>query len=516
MGYLRSQLEAALLTPVRAMRWSYLPLLMVYFAYGALGIIGIAQSFWVKSALTLTPAELAALGVWLTLPWTIKMVFGELVDSVPILGSQRRAYVFIGAGLTAAGLLLLAGAASKTITFASPDAIYVVASLLSVTGVVLQDVVADAMSTEVVPRVEADGTARPMADINRDLGMVQVLGRLALSIGIFAVAGLAGYLAEALSYATVFLIGLVVPLISISGALLVRLETSERRPIDWRILGGGLVFGCVVTALGFAQVPLGQEIVFAVSTTVIVVMLRRVTGEISAAARRHIFFAAIIIFLFRATPTVGEGYRWFTIDVLGFNESFYGVLGQTGAALGLAGAWLLSDAITRQPVARVLLWLTIVGAVLAVPTIMLVSGMYEWTDRLFGIGARSIAVIDAAASSPLAQISMIPLLTLIAVYAPSGHRATWFALMASLMNLALVAGELQTKYLNLIFHVDRGHYEQLLPLALVATAIGVCMPLAAILVFGSRISGDPPDGAKECGTGGTGAPRPAHSERASP
>ena len=43
---------------------------------------------------------------------------------------------------------------------------------------------------------------------------------------------------------------------------------------------------------------------------------------------------------------------------------------------------------------------------------------------------------------------MIPMLTLIALYAPAGHRATWFPLMASLMNLALVAGQLPTKYLN--------------------------------------------------------------------
>ena len=55
---------------------------------------------------------------------------------------------------------------------------------------------------------------------------------------------------------------------------------------------------------------------------------------------------------------------------------------------------------------------------------------------------------------------MIPLLTLIAIYAPASHRATWFALMASLMNLALTAGALGTKYLNLIFHVDRGSYGQ--------------------------------------------------------
>ena len=66
----------------------------------------------------------------------------------------------------------------------------------------------------------------------------------------------------------------------------------------------------------------------------------------------------------------------------------------------------------------------------------------------FGFGARAIALIDAAAASPFAQLSMIPLLTLIAYYAPPARRATWFALMASLMNMALVAGQLQTKYLN--------------------------------------------------------------------
>jgi hypothetical protein len=486
--YLWKQLEAAVLAPVRALRWSYLPLLMVYFAYGALGIISIAQSFWVKNALSMTPADLAALAVWLTLPWTVKMVFGELVDSVPIFGSQRRVYIFIGAALVAAGLLLLAGVAGGAITAIKPDTAYVVSSLLTVTGVVLQDVVADAMSTEVVVRKNPDGSARPESEINQDLGMVQVLGRLALSAGIFAVAGLAGVLAQIFSYQTVFLIGLIVPVISVSGALLVKLETTERRPIDWRILGGGLLFGLFVTVLGVVGVPFGQEIVFVVSMAVIIVMLSRVTSAISSENRKRIFFAAVIIFLFRSTPTLGEGYRWFTIDVLGFNESFYGVLQQTGAALGLIAAWLLSDAITRQPIARVLLWLTVAGAVLSIPTIMLVMGAHEWTDRVFGIGARSIALIDAAAASPLIQISMIPLLTLIAIHAPAGHRATWFALMASLMNLALAASDLQTKYLNLIFHVDRGQYDQLLPLVLVATLIGIVVPLTAILLFGSRVT----------------------------
>ena len=43
---------------------------------------------------------------------------------------------------------------------------------------------------------------------------------------------------------------------------------------------------------------------------------------------------------------------------------------------------------------------------------------------MFGFGARSIAFVDAAASSPFVQLSMVPLLTLRPrYYAPPGHRA---------------------------------------------------------------------------------------------
>ena len=96
-------------------------------------------------------------------------------------------------------------------------------------------------------------------------------------------------------------------------------------------------------------------------------------------------------------------------------------------------------------------------------------------------------MIDAATASPFAQLSMIPLLTLTAFYAPAGHRATWFALMASLMNMALVAGQLQTKYLNQLFVVGRGDYSELGALLLIAAGLGLVIPLAAIVLFGRRV-----------------------------
>ena len=461
-------------------------MLLVYFAYGALGIIDVSRDMWIKERLTLTPAELAGIAVWLSLPWTVKMVCGQLVDSVPIFGSQRRVYILIGAASVAGGMLTLAGAAGERITFAPPDQLYILGSMLIVIGAVIQDVVADALSTEVISRTDAAGHERSDDEVRTDLGMVQVLGRLALGAGILAVAGLSGWLAQILSRETVFLLGLVVPAFSAASVLLIRRETSERRPLDWRILGGGIAFGVGVLGIALGGVPFAQEVIFILSMAVICTMLVLVTRELETGTRRAILFTTLIIFAYRATPSVGDGYFWWTLDVLKFDEAFYGTLRQTSAIIGIAALWTFSKQLTEYSVTSVLFWLALVGAMLALPNIGLFYGLHHWTEEHFGFGAQTIALIDAAAASPFAQLSMIPLLTLVAFYAPAGHRATWFALMASFMNMALVAGQLQTKYLNQIFVVQRGEYFELGPLLLTAAALGLVVPIGAIALFGRK------------------------------
>ena len=476
-----------MLAPIRAFRLAYLPLLTVYLASGALGLIAVADSFWVKKSLTLTPAELASLAVWLQLPWSAKMVVSEFVDALPIFGSQRRAYTFLGAGLIAAGLIVLAGAAGGWIAFAAPERLYVLAQLLVVIGSVVQEVVADAMSPAVVARVKADGTPRAKADIDRDLAMVEVLARLTYSVGAFAVGWIAGLLAKHLSYQTVFLLGLIVPVLSVSGGLLVRLGPTRRRALDWRVFGGGIALAAVATLLGLSAFRFAQETVFLVSLAMICLMLRRVAARLEPHVRRRIAVAAAMIFAFRAVPMLGEGYRWFAIDRLGFDEAFFGVLQLTGTGVGLAAMWLLTDQVVRRPAATVLIWLTFLAAFLFLPSLLLVNGAHVWTERTLGFGARSIALIDEAAQSPLALLSTVPLLAVVAVHAPPDQRATWFALIASLMSLAIVASQLLTKYLNLIFPIDRGAYDALPGLVLSVVAIAVVLPLTAILVLRRRM-----------------------------
>ena len=102
-----------LMTPIRAIKLRYVPLLLIYFAYGASGFTAVAETFWVKEQLTLSAEDLIALGVWLTVPWTIKMIFGQMVDSFTIFGSNRKIYVYIGALLMTLGIYLMIGLVSN-------------------------------------------------------------------------------------------------------------------------------------------------------------------------------------------------------------------------------------------------------------------------------------------------------------------------------------------------------------------------------------------------------------------
>jgi hypothetical protein len=381
---------------------------------------------------------------------------------------------------------MLAGLSGGWLTIASPEALYIAASLMTVIGLVLQDTVADTMSTEVVHR-SAHGKRRSESEVNRELGEVQVLGRIAFSSGAFVVAGLGGWLAQILTYEQMFLLALIVPAISISGSLFVRLQVGEARPLDRRIFFGGLGYVALIVTVVASGMPFAQEAIFVVSLGIILTLLRITIADLSAETRRSIVYAAFLIFVFRAMPAYGPGAQWWQIDVLGFDPAFFGTLGQWSAAIAIAGTWLFSHAVNHRPIPVVLLWLTLMGPMLSFPTIGMYYGLHEWTEEHFGIGPRTIAIIDASIYSPFIQLSAIPMLTLIAVHAPPGRRATWFALMASLMNLALQGSGIATKYLNAAFVVERGSYGNLGTLMIVVTAIGLVLPLATIAIVASRI-----------------------------
>src|SRR5512142_3219468 len=138
----------------RELRLSYLPPLMVYMAAGISGLTGIVGTFFVKEYLGLSAAFLAALSFWAGMPWALKMPLGHLVD---LICPWKSWLVFLGAGLIAASLLIMVGLIGDRQAMAAVmpvDAWFVLSTLLSPIGYVVQDAVADAMTVEAVPRVD--------------------------------------------------------------------------------------------------------------------------------------------------------------------------------------------------------------------------------------------------------------------------------------------------------------------------------------------------------------------------
>ena len=285
------------------------------------------------------------------------------------------------------------------------------------------------------------------------------------------------------------------PLIVAATVPFIRLRRTERpdRPSPSAATGpsgGGKARLVLLVGLGYAVLgalleapglPYSREIVLVVSAALIVLLLHRVGISHGVAV------AGIVIFLFRATPTVGQGYSYWAIDRLGFDQRFLGLLAQVSAVLSLAGLLLFRKSIVKRPVSFTLFWVMLAGAVLYLPTIGLFYGLHE---RL-GISARTLAFVDTTISAPLAQLAMVPMLILMAKTAPRGAEATMFAIMASLMNLALSASQLFTEYLNDAFAVTQADYSNLGRLMVTVGLVGL-LPLLVLPLLRREETDVPP------------------------
>ncbi len=513
----------------REMRLSYLPPMMVYVAAGISGLTAIVGTFFIKDHLDLSAEFLAALGFWAGIPYAVKMPIGHITD---LIWRWKGLLVYLGASLIAASLLIMAGLIGQREAMAaimSEKAWFVLAALLAPVGYVIQDVVADAMTVEAVPRVDNAGVAIPevqqklMHTTMQTLGRVAIIGGTVLValVNISVFAGTEGFskAAKAAIYLKLYQWALIIPVVSVLGVVLASLlrarrkrelraagvsaeaihaaldEHTDKTVPNWWILGGSLAFVLFTLGMGFSDIRLKQEIVFAGSMAILLFLIARMTRELAPDLRATLVGTAVVIFVFRAVPDAGPGVSWWMIDVLKFDEQFLSTLGLIGNVLTLFGIFIFRRFMADHSIAYVVGFLTICGLVLSSPTIGMYYGLHQWTSAMTGglVTAHTIALVDTSLSAPLGQVAMIPMLAWIARSAPANLKATYFAVMASFTNLALSAAQLGTKYLNQAYHVAREvrtpagvvttaqDYSQLGDLLLTAMVIGVAMPFAAIL-----------------------------------
>jgi hypothetical protein len=530
---LGSWIDRNILSLGREMRLSYLPPLMVYVAYGISGLTGIVGTFFVKDYLGLSAAFLAALGFWAGIPWALKMPIGHTVD---LMWRWKSWLVGLGAGLLTISLgimALLIGEREAMTTLLSTEIWYVLSVLLAPIGYVVQDVVADAMTVEAVPRVDDQGrtfddqTRKLMHTTMQTLGRVAIVGGgiLVALINVYVFSGTEGLpQAELIRlYKNIYLMAMVIPVVSVAGVGLawwlkqrqmqrlvqegfspeqarkmvdVRDVENEPTKPNWLILGGSLVFVLFTLTVGLGGFPYREEIVFAGSMSLVLFLMSRLVQELEHDKRLTLIGTAAVIFALRAVPGPGPGSTWWMIDDLKFDQQFLSVLSLIGGMLALIGMFAFRRFMAERSIMYVVGFLTVVGTMLSLPIVSMYYGLHEWTAKMTGgvVDARFIALIDTALESPLVQISMIPMLAWIANSAPPNLKATFFAVMASFTNLALSFSQLGTKYLNEFFVVTRevrdqatavlqtpADYSQLGDLLIAQLVIGLALPFSAIL-----------------------------------
>jgi len=158
------------------------------------------------------------------LPWVLKMPLGHLVD---ILWRFKSLLIVLGAFVMATSSLImyfLIQYKFQMLEILSAEKWFIISTLLAPIGFVLQDVVADAMTVEAVPKVDKSGKKIAFKTLKSLNISMQMLGRIAIISGTFLVSIInlvifsnssdMTELEKVKAYSQIYLYSLIVPLIS--------------------------------------------------------------------------------------------------------------------------------------------------------------------------------------------------------------------------------------------------------------------------------------------------------------
>ena len=454
---------------------AYLPPLLIYASAGVSGLTSIVGIFFIKDFLSLSAAFVASIGFWAGIPWALKMPIGFLIDRY---WNLKQYFVYFGAFLVSISLLIMYGILvhkSIMLQYLEIKVWFILSSILTPVGYVLQDVVADAMTVEVVePNFKNKSKIVKNEDTKKEHTIVQLYGRFAIILGsllvglinFFIFKGInADYPKINLLYGKVYLYALIIPLISVSGIIMFNFLNKSKKinikfnttKLDYQIFIGSCVFVLFTIFLGTLKIFFSKEIILLSSLFLIAILMRLLIKDLKKEDQYTIVGTALIIFIFRAMPSPGAGLNWFEIDILGFNQTFFSILSIISASITLVGMLILRNVMMKTPIAKLFVILSILSTILYFPSLFMYYELHKFTSIITNglVDSKFIAILNTAVESPLAQVAMIPLLAWIAKNAPSKYKATFFAVFASFTNIALSARELFTSYLNKIFIINR-------------------------------------------------------------
>lgn len=274
-----------------------------YFAEGMAGLAYEPVDYLLKDGLHLGPAQAAAFVTWMTLPLTIKPVFGLLTDFLPWAGKRRAPHMLATSLITSAGWLMLAFA--RGYRYGPTLALLALVNV----GFVLSDIVCDGVMVE---RGKERGKTGPYQAVQ--------IGVLYATLILTGYGG--GWLTAHASYRSIFLLAAVFPVMAAASSAWI--EEPE-------------VAGTAETAR------------------------RAWTGMRALARDPRAWAVAAAIFLWDFCPFLGTAQFYYQSVAQGLSPEFIGALTTAGGFAGVAGAALFGRWSSRpggtERLARASVWI---------------------------------------------------------------------------------------------------------------------------------------------------------------
>lgn len=470
---------------IPSFKLKYLPFITVYFAYNFANFSQIAETFWVKNSLNISAVEITSIGVWSMLPWSMKIIFGQMLDSIKIFGSQRRIYIFLGGFLMLLGNLITILIANNYFTEVSVYSLLVFAAILSNIGFVLQDIVADTLCYEIVDKKDSNNKLRDEEEVKKEIANIQILIRvICIPFASMIALYVGGIIAEKYSFALISYFLPINTFIGILGSIIINKEpkVSCEKPQRTFIIAAAIYFfGLIIISL--ASTKFSQELTLCLGLIIVITALYKLTLPLPKANQKELFAILVVCFAARCVPNYGIGIEWWQIDELQFNPEFFARLKQIGIITGFFGLFFLGKRIASMHVGFVLLMLNLFEVILQLPIIGMGYGLHEWTLANFGFGAKTIAFIDTSTEGIFSQLQFFIICTVATYKAPKHNIAMWFALSMSLMSLAWIFKRIINRLLAQNYIVERGMYDNVPDLMIATTSLTFLIPTITILIF---------------------------------
>lgn len=346
---------------------------LVYFCQGLgqhVGLISQPLQFFFKEALGLNPAQVTEYLAVLTIPWTIKPLYGLLSDFIPLFGYRRKTWLLATNALAAAGFLWLFGLTNP--------ATVVIALMLTAFGTAASDVIIDAV----------------MVENGKKTGMTakfQSVQWLWINLASVGTSLLGGYLCTLFTPGTALHIAAIIALFAPLSVMVA----------SWLIV---------------------QED----KSTVNIADLKATTASLVSSFKSKTLWAVIAFLAFwNFSPSFGSPWYYHQVDTLGFTQSFIGILAAVGSAGQVLGAIVYGKYFSKRSLKQQLVFSIVTG------TIGTLAYLFLLTPSGY---SQAIAIAINLVFGAAAMIATLATLTLAAQACPPKAEGFTFAALMSVVN----------------------------------------------------------------------------------